>query len=161
MTTFATKTTTAEATEALGEAIGNALQGGEFVGLVGDLGAGKTAFVRGVARGAGVPAEARVSSPTFAIVNEYAGGRVRVCHADLYRVRDAEELYDAGFYDLVNTGAALFVEWIDIVREVAPHDRLEVRIAKAQGGRTLTFDASGPHSERLLEAARAHVSRNA
>ncbi len=155
MTTFSTTTATAEETEALGEAIGNALCGGEFVGLVGDLGAGKTAFVRGVARGAGVPPEARVSSPTFALVNEYAGGRVRLCHADLYRVRDAEELYDAGFYDLVGAEAALFVEWLDQVRDVAPRERLVVRIDKTPGGRSLTFEADGAAAERLVEAVRA------
>lgn len=154
MTTWATTTASAEETEALGEAIGKALRGGEFVGLVGDLGAGKTAFVRGVARGAGVPPEARVSSPTFALVNEYAGGRVRLCHADLYRVRDAEELYDAGFYDLVGSDAALFVEWLDQVREVAPADRLIVQIAKTPHGRALTFDAMGTASERLVAAVR-------
>ena len=108
-----------EETERLGERLGSMLLPGDFVGLSGDLGAGKTAFSRGVARGAGIPKEALVSSPTFTIVNAYHGGRLPVFHADLYRVDDAEELYDAGFYDLMESGRAMLVEWIDRVPEVA------------------------------------------
>jgi len=125
------------------------LQPGDFIGLSGELGAGKTAFARGVARGAGVPREARVSSPSFALVNVYAGGRLPVLHADLYRVRDAEELYDAGYFDPV-PGAALVVEWIDRVPEAAPADRLEVRLERLPPGRILSLLATGPSSSALL-----------
>ena len=143
-----------EETETLGERLGALLAPGDFLGLSGGLGAGKTALVRGIARGAGVPRESLVSSPTFAIVNAYHGGRLPVFHADLYRVEDAEELYDAGFYDLMESGGALLVEWIDRVREVVPEDWLEVSIARAGGGRQLTFEAHGPRSEQLVQSLR-------
>ena len=77
-----------------------------------------------------MPAEAQVSSPTFAIVNAYRGGRVPMFHADLYRMKDAAELYEAGIYDLLEEGSVLVVEWIDRVRAFAPEDWLEIVIAK-------------------------------
>lgn len=139
-----------EETEALGEKLGSLLDAGDFVGLRGDLGAGKTAFVRGVARGAGVPREAQVSSPTFAIVNTYAGGRLPLLHADLYRVKDADELYAAGFYDLFEGEAALLVEWIDRVPEVVPQDWLEFSFEHVAEGRRIVVTA---HGERAREIA--------
>jgi tRNA threonylcarbamoyladenosine biosynthesis protein TsaE len=139
-----------EDTESLGARLGSVLRPGDFVGLSGDLGAGKTVFARGVARGAGVPAEALVASPTFALVNDYRGGRVPLYHADLYRVKDAEELYDAGFYDLTAGDGALVVEWIDRVPSAAPEDWLEIRIRKSPAGRELTIL---PHGERAMALA--------
>jgi tRNA threonylcarbamoyladenosine biosynthesis protein TsaE len=144
-----------EETEALGEVLGSALQSGDFVALVGELGAGKTAFVRGVARGVGLPSDAQVSSPTFAIVNSYRGGRIPVFHADLYRVKDAEELYDAGWYDLMSSDGVLLVEWFDRVPEAAPPDWLEIRLARIPRGRELTFVPHGPRSQALVEKMRA------
>lgn len=132
-----------DATEGFGERLGAQLQPGDFVGLTGDLGAGKTALVRGAARGAGVPREAQVSSPTFAIVNTYRGGRLPLLHADLYRVHDAEELYDAGFYDLVGGEAALLVEWIERVPELPPAQWLELRLSHRDDGRDLEIIAHG------------------
>lgn len=145
-------TRSVEETEALGARLGALLMGGEFVGLEGDLGAGKTAFVRGVARGLGVPADSQVSSPTFAIVNTYHGGRIALFHADLYRIRDAEELYDAGFYDLFGDTSALVVEWIDRVPEFAPADALSLVIRKQGSVRTISATAQGAVSVALLEA---------
>lgn len=132
-----------DATEALGERLGEALEPGDFVGLMGELGAGKTSLVRGIARGAGVPRRAQVSSPTFALVNTYEGGRLVIMHADLYRVSDAEELYDAGFYDLVGNDAALLVEWVDRVPQLPPESWLEVRLTHLEEGRKVEFVAHG------------------
>jgi tRNA threonylcarbamoyladenosine biosynthesis protein TsaE len=115
------------------------------VGLEGGLGAGKTALVRGVARGAGVPRDALVSSPTFAIVNAYHGGRLPVFHADLYRLVDAEELYDTGFYDLMESGGALLVEWIDRVPDTVPPVWLEIQLKRLAHGREINLI---PHGER-------------
>ena len=154
MSVWSCTTTGVEETESLGRVIGDHLAPGDFLGLVGDLGAGKTAIVRGMALGAGVPASALVSSPTYAIVNAYAGGRLPLHHADLYRLRDAEELYEAGFYDLVESGGAMLVEWIDRVPEAVPVDWLSVSIAKVPGGRRFTFVAHGPRAGTLLEAVR-------
>ncbi|MFM2152512.1 MAG: hypothetical protein RL199_947 [Pseudomonadota bacterium] len=157
MSVWTCATGSVEETERLGRAIGAHLAPGTFLGLAGDLGAGKTALVRGIALGAGVPASALVSSPTFAIVNAYAGGRLPVHHADLYRLRDAEELYDAGFYDLAESGGAMLVEWIDRVPEAVPADWLSVALAKVPGGRRLAFEAHGPETRALLEAVRRSV----
>ncbi len=115
-----------EETHALGVRLGLLIRAGDFVGLSGDLGAGKTHFVRGVAQGAGV-GSGEVSSPTFAIVLPYCG-RITVYHADLYRLRDADELYATGFHDLVGEDGALLVEWIDQVPDAAPKDALMIRI---------------------------------
>ena len=147
------RTRSARETERLGAKLGAALQPGDFVGLSGDLGAGKTVFARGISQGAGVPADALVSSPTFAIVNTYRGGRLPIIHADLYRVSDAEELYDAGFYDIGSGGAAMVVEWIDRVPAAAPVDWLELRLERMKSGRRIEVITHGA-SIRLAEVLR-------
>lgn len=139
-------------TEAIGEALGRVAKAGDFVGLIGDLGAGKTSFSRGFARGVGI-SERAVSSPTFALVNSYEGGRIPLLHADLYRLCDAEELYDLGFQDFLDGQAALVVEWIDQVPEVAPEGWLEVRIEKRKRSRRFHFFAHGPRAQEMLEQA--------
>jgi tRNA threonylcarbamoyladenosine biosynthesis protein TsaE len=116
-------------TRRLGEALGRRLVGGESIALVGELGAGKTAFVQGAARGLEVPAHVYVNSPTFTIVNRYVG-RVEVFHVDLYRIDHADELVQVGFADLPPPGAVLFVEWCDKFPEMAPRPRLEVSFAR-------------------------------
>ena len=89
-------------TEALGRALVQRLQPGAVVAFTGDLGAGKTAFVRGMAQGLGIPQ--RVTSPTFTIVNEYEGGRLPLFHFDMYRLRDADDLFDIGWEDFLRRG---------------------------------------------------------
>ena len=138
-----------EETQRFGSLLGTLLQPGDFVGLTGRMGAGKTHFVRGVALGLGVPAEALVSSPTFALVNTYAGGRLPLHHADLYRLRDAEELYDTGFHDLVAQDALMLAEWIDRVPEAAPPDWLELTLLPDGTRRTIHVVAHGPRAEAL------------
>src|SRR2546423_15628180 len=96
-----------EETQALGEALGRRLGPGDVVGLSGDLGAGKTALAQGIARGLGV--EEPVSSPTFALVHEYAG-RVSVWHLDTYRVASLDELIDLSWDDLLSGGGVVLVE---------------------------------------------------
>jgi tRNA threonylcarbamoyladenosine biosynthesis protein TsaE len=104
-------TTVSEAeTEQVGEALGRRIAPGSVVLLHGDLGAGKTAFVRGLARGAGVSPD-DVSSPTFTIVQEYAG-RMTVYHVDLYRLSPAE-IDDLGLDDLIDSGGVVAIEWAD------------------------------------------------
>lgn len=141
-----------EETQALGRRLGQLLQDGDFVGLAGSLGAGKTLFTRALCEGAGLPM-AQVSSPTFAIVQSYRGGRLPVHHADLYRIADADELLATGFFDLQAEPGAMVVEWIDQVPGAAPADhlRLELRITGAMS-RELLARASGARSAALLKA---------
>jgi tRNA threonylcarbamoyladenosine biosynthesis protein TsaE len=96
-------------TESLGQRLGQRVQPGTLIAYTGDLGAGKTAFTRGLARGLGVTA--RVTSPTFTIVNEYEGGRLPLFHFDLYRLGSSDELYDIGWEDYLARGGVCAVEW--------------------------------------------------
>jgi tRNA threonylcarbamoyladenosine biosynthesis protein TsaE len=139
-----------EETRALGEALGRVLQDGDFVGLVGELGAGKTEFARGIASGAGVPEE-EVASPSFAIVHAYRG-RIPLCHADLYRLTGADDLYGTGYHELRDGPGAMMVEWLDRFPAAAPPDGLTVRIDEpAEGQRELHVRGSGPRSDQLLQ----------
>lgn len=99
----------AQETEALGERLAAHLRPGDVIAYTGDLGAGKTAFTRGLARGLGVTD--RVTSPTFTIVNEYEGGRLPLFHFDLYRMDSPEELFDIGWEDYLARGGVCAVEW--------------------------------------------------
>ena len=116
-----------EATEALGEALGRRLRGGEIVAYYGDLGAGKTAFTRGLARGLDI--SSRVTSPTYTIVNEYLGGRLPLFHFDMYRLSSAADLFDIGWEDYLLRGGVCAVEWSENVQE-ALESALTVRIEK-------------------------------
>ncbi len=102
-------------TEAVGEALARALTPGTVIAYRGDLGAGKTAFTRGLARGLGY--KEPVTSPTYTIVNEYLGGRLPLFHFDMYRLRSAEDLWDIGWEDYLERGGVCAVEWSENVEE--------------------------------------------
>ncbi|XXF75255.1 tRNA (adenosine(37)-N6)-threonylcarbamoyltransferase complex ATPase subunit type 1 TsaE [Myxococcaceae bacterium GXIMD 01537] len=141
--------TSPEETHRLGVKLGALLQPGDFVGLIGDLGAGKTHLVRGVAEGAGVH-RSEVASPTFAIVYPYRG-RVPLYHADLYRIADYDELYATGFLDLVGGDGAVLVEWLDNVPEAAPREYLRLTLRPTgDEARELTAEARGERPTALL-----------
>ena len=114
-------------TEAAGAAFAENLPDGSVVALYGDLGAGKTAFVRGMARGMGLGV--RVSSPTFTIVNEYLGAR-ELYHFDMYRLGSSDELFDIGWEDYLSRGAVCVVEWSEKVEEAFTGDEIIVVIDK-------------------------------
>ena len=116
-----------EETERLGEQLGKTLHGGEVIAYLGDLGAGKTAFTRGLARGLGI--SMRVTSPTYTIVNEYTGGRLPLFHFDMYRLGSSEELFDIGWEDYLLRGGVCAVEWSENVRD-AMEDAITVSIEK-------------------------------
>ena len=101
-------------TEELGAELAQNLAPGTVVAFTGDLGAGKTAFVRGMARGLGI--SQRVTSPTFTIVNEYEGGRLPLFHFDMYRLSSEEELFNIGWEDFLTRGGVLAVEWSENVK---------------------------------------------
>ena len=100
-------------TEAVGAALAQVLQPGTVIAYRGDLGAGKTAFTRGLARGLGVTE--RVTSPTYTIVNEYLGGRMPLFHFDMYRLGSEDELFDNGWDDYLERGGICAVEWSENV----------------------------------------------
>ena len=114
-------------TEELGRRFASGLPSGTVVAMYGDLGAGKTAFVRGMARGMGL--DCRVSSPTFTIVNEYLGKR-ELIHFDMYRLSSADELFDIGWEDYVNRGSVCAVEWSENVEDAFYGDEVVVRFEK-------------------------------
>ncbi len=108
-------TETAQQTEELGERLGRSLRGGEIIAYRGGLGAGKTAFTRGLARGLGIPM--RVTSPTYTVVNEYTGGRLPLFHFDMYRLGSSDELFDIGWEDYLARGGVCAVEWSEQVAD--------------------------------------------
>ena len=120
-----------EQTEALGARLADALDGGRVVAFTGDLGAGKTAFVSGMARALGV--EERVTSPTFTIVNEYEGGRLPLFHFDMYRLGSADELFHIGWEDYLARGGVCAVEWSENVAEAIEPDAVRVSIVRGNG----------------------------
>ena len=139
------RTETPQETEALGEALGRVLPPGSVVAYTGGLGAGKTAFTRGLARGLGV--QDRVTSPTFTIVNEYEGGRLPLFHFDWYRLSDAEELFDIGWEDYLSRGGVCAVEWSENAPEAfdAP-----VRVTIRQAGEARLISIQGDGLEELF-----------
>lgn len=114
-------------TELIGEKFASGLDDGTVVAMYGDLGAGKTAFVRGMARGMGI--DACVSSPTFTIVNEYEGDRTLI-HFDMYRLGSADELFDIGWEDYLKRSAVLVVEWSENISDAYYGDEIVLRIEK-------------------------------
>lgn len=120
-------TNSAEETERLGQRLGETLRGGEVVAYLGELGAGKTAFTRGLARGLGI--SMRVTSPTYTIVNEYTGGRLPLFHFDMYRLGSSDELFDIGWEDYLARGGVCAVEWSENVED-ALQDAIRITIEK-------------------------------
>ena len=132
-----------EETEALGAELAGRLEPGDVVAFTGDLGAGKTAFVRGLARGLGIPD--RVTSPTFTIVNEYDGGRLPLFHFDMYRLGSADELFEIGWKDYLGRGGVCAVEWSENVAEALEGDcvRVDIRRGANDGQRFITMTEGG------------------
>ncbi len=120
-------TNSPEETEKLGQALAKRLQPGDVIAFEGDLGAGKTAFTRGLARG--LSAAEPVTSPTYTIVNEYLSGRLPLFHFDMYRLRCADDLFDIGWEDYLERGGVCAVEWSENVAE-AMEDPIRISIRK-------------------------------
>ena len=120
-------TNSPEETEAVGKRLGETLKPGAVIAYQGDLGAGKTAFTRGLARGLGCTDI--VTSPTYTIVNEYLSGRMPLFHFDMYRLRSSDDLWDIGWEDYLDRNGVCAVEWSENVRD-ALEDPVTVRIEK-------------------------------
>ena len=135
-------------TEALGAALGRVLTPGTVIAYRGDLGAGKTAFTRGLARGLGYADP--VTSPTYTIVNEYLGGRLPLFHFDMYRLRSSEDLWDIGWEDYLDRGGVCAVEWSENVED-AMEDALTVTIEKlGEDSRRITIEGREPLADLSL-----------
>ena len=131
-------TNSPDETEALGAALGRVLTPGTILAYRGDLGAGKTAFTRGLAKGLGYADS--VTSPTYTIVNEYVGGRLPLFHFDMYRLRSADDLWGIGWDDYLDRGGVCAVEWSENVAE-AMEDAVFVTIEKiGETSRRITIE---------------------
>ena len=137
-------TNTVTETEAVGERLADTLSPGSVLALFGGLGAGKTAFVRGLARG--LDSTDRVTSPTFTIVNEYTG-RLELFHFDMYRLGSAEELFDIGWEDYLARGGVCVVEWSENVEPAFDGTELRVTIEKLSDSKRKII-ISGPKEDR-------------
>ena len=128
-----------EDTEDIGTRLAEQLEPGAVVAFTGDLGAGKTAFTRGLARGLGIPD--RITSPTFTIVNEYEGGRLPLFHFDMYRLGSADELFDIGWEDYLRRGGVCAVEWSENIADALEEDavRVDIRRGASDQERVITI----------------------
>lgn len=113
-------------TEAYGKRLASELHAGTVVALYGGMGMGKTALVRGIA--AGLTPDAEVSSPTFSLVHDY-GGQPPLVHFDMYRITDWNDLYTTGFFDYLDSGAILVIEWSENIERALPADAIRIRIS--------------------------------
>ena len=145
MPTYITKSE--QETEELGRKLAEKLPGGTVVAMYGDLGAGKTAFVRGMARGMGL--SCRVSSPTFTIVNEYLGERDLI-HFDMYRLHGADELFDIGWEDYLRRDAILAVEWSENVEDAFDGSEIVIRFEKLSGTDRRITAEGGPCADACV-----------
>lgn len=135
----------AEETNLIGERLASLLEAGDVLTLEGDLGAGKTTFTKGIAKGLGV--KRTVNSPTFTIVKEYEG-RLPLYHMDVYRLEDSDE--DIGFDEYFNGNGVSVVEWAQFIEEYLPTDRLDIRIKYNGDSRILEFLSNGSHFESII-----------
>ena len=141
-------TNSPEETEAVGAALGKVLQPGTVLAYRGDLGAGKTAFTRGLAKGLGCGEI--VTSPTYTIVNEYLGGRIPLFHFDMYRLRSSDDLFDIGWEDYLDRGGVCAVEWSENVDD-AMEDAIYITIEKlGEDARRITIEGGGDLADLSL-----------
>ncbi|HEY7164189.1 MAG TPA: tRNA (adenosine(37)-N6)-threonylcarbamoyltransferase complex ATPase subunit type 1 TsaE [Candidatus Binatia bacterium] len=145
----------ARQTKAWGNSLGKLLQGGEIIGLVGELGAGKTSFVRGLAEGLEVGPEAWIRSPTFTLINEYHG-RLPVYHIDLYRIAGANELDSLNLREYLYSGGVSVIEWFERLPADEVDEFLRLHIVHAgKSQRELTFVGHGARYEKVVETLKA------
>lgn len=126
-------------TESIAEGFASELSGGEVLAFCGDLGMGKTCFVRGLARGLGCTDT--VTSPTFNLINEYTSGRLALYHFDMYRVSSWEDLYSTGYFDYAESGGVLAVEWSENIASALPDDTIYITLTQmADGSRRIEIE---------------------
>lgn len=139
---FSTITHSPKETETLAYTLAGTLSSGAVIAYRGGLGAGKTAFTRGLAHGLGIdPRE--VSSPTFALINEYHGPKHSLIHFDMYRISDYDSLFFTGFFDYLDTDAVLAIEWSENIEEFLPPDTIIITLTpQGETERLITIEGS-------------------
>ena len=126
-------------TKKIAQKLAATLNGGEVIAFYGDLGLGKTCFVTGLAEGLEFTGE--VSSPTFAIINEYIGGRLDLYHFDMYRVSGWDDLYSTGYFEYMESGGVLAVEWSENIQSALPENHIKITIKRINDTRReITID---------------------
>lgn len=149
--TWRVQTKSPEQTMHLGRICGELLTQGSVIALMGDLGTGKTVFVKGVAKGVGVADEGEITSPSFVLVNEYQG-RFPVYHVDLYRLQNAEEVDDLGWEELICPPGVTLIEWAEKVLQLLPEERTEVHLEWVNAvERKLMFVGKGKVAHGLVQ----------
>ena len=142
---------TEEDTLALGEAMGKLISQGLSIALKGDLGAGKTTFVKGLAKGLGVSEEYYITSPTFTLINEYPASSFTLYHLDLYRLSCSDELEYIGFDDIIDDNHVIVVEWPEILKDISFEFDIELHFQfDEQYNRSISVFASGQPGINLL-----------
>jgi tRNA threonylcarbamoyladenosine biosynthesis protein TsaE len=139
-----------------GGKLGKLLEGGEIIALIGELGAGKTCFVRGITKGLGVGKDAWIRSPSFTLINEYHG-RLPVYHIDLYRIETRAQLEGLNLREYLYSDGVSLIEWFEHLPADEVDEYLELRIVYADGARReLMFAPHGERYEKIIEGLRAH-----
>ncbi|MCP4673390.1 MAG: tRNA (adenosine(37)-N6)-threonylcarbamoyltransferase complex ATPase subunit type 1 TsaE [Desulfobacula sp.] len=135
----------------LGKTTGALVDKGIYIALKGELGAGKTTFVQGFAKGVGVSEKYYITSPTFNIINQYPGNNLTLCHLDLYRLSSVEELEYTGFDDLIEKNNVLIIEWPELLEQIDFKFDIEINFKfDADYNRILSFFASGQQGANLI-----------
>jgi tRNA threonylcarbamoyladenosine biosynthesis protein TsaE len=155
MNSFRVVSRSARATRKWGAKLGRLVEGGEIIGLIGDLGVGKTCFVRGVAEGLEVGKEAWIRSPTFTLINEYQG-RLPVYHIDLYRIASPDEIAGLNLRDYLYGDGVSLIEWFERLPAQEVDEYLELRLAEINAtARELAFAAHGGRYNELVNKLKA------
>ena len=128
-------------TEKLGENIGQKVQPGTVIALIGDLGTGKTTLTKSIARGLGVTET--VTSPTFNIIREYRSGRLPLYHFDVYRIGDPDEMFELGYEEYFYGDGVCVVEWADIIEELLPEDAMVITIDRGASDEEREYEIEG------------------
>ena len=145
-------------TETVGFKLGEMLESGDVVCLRGSLGTGKTAFTGGIAGALGI--SGYITSPTFTIVNEYAG-KLPLYHFDVYRISDPEEMFEIGFEEYIDGRGVVVIEWAELIKDILPLDNIEVVLEKTNSGdpdeRRLTINFNGEKYREYEGRLKSHL----
>lgn len=146
------QTSSADETRTLAAALGALLMPGDTLCLIGDLGAGKTTFTQGLARGLGLPPEEPVNSPTFTLLAEHPGGRVPLYHFDVYRLPDSTGLYDLAFDEYLSGDGVVVIEWADRIADALPPDRIDILLTtEGLDKRRIVMTTYGERAEEVCD----------